>query len=96
MNTSEILNPAVALVTKAADITGVAHSRIYSREKTRRLANIRWAIFYALRTQHAWTFAEIGEHFGCHYSNVMHGVKCAEILLESDKWFIELTKQLKP
>jgi chromosomal replication initiation ATPase DnaA len=82
------------LIRRASQATGIHHSRIYARRKSQRLVRIRWAIMHNLRTRQAWTFGEIGDHFGMDHGTALHGVRQAADLIQTDKWFAALSHHL--
>ena len=86
-------SPAADLVRKTAQITGIAHSRLYGTSKTRRTVRARWAIWMVMRRQ-GLSFQEIGDIFGRHYSSIIKAMRPSASLLARDSWFKSLVNHL--
>lgn len=87
-------NPAVDLVIRAAQATGLPESRIYSSSRTPRACAARWAVWNALRIRYDWAHHEIADHFKCHRSTVSHGLKRAALRACQDPDFGNLCGSL--
>lgn len=90
-----LTNPTYSLAFRACEITGISESRVFSKEKSHRVHQIRYAVWHVLRKRGGITFAEMAIPFDMGHDSAMHGVKKATGLLANDEWFRGLVGELE-
>ena len=80
-------------VIAGAWLFGVCPTLVMGRNRSRRICRARYAIFAALRQQ-GMSYAKIGALTGRDHSTVIHGIKRAKKMTESDPVFARKLKRL--
>jgi hypothetical protein len=100
-NPPEIMQPATLhcplynLTCHAATLAGVAHSRVFSAEKTDPACRVRYAVWHILYNSRGWTLHRIREAAGYgHHGTILHGLRRAQELIVQDPAFAQLIAQL--
>jgi len=79
---------ANSLLNMAADASGIRRTLIKYGGREPRLARLRWAVMYALRSvtgDHRWSYPRIATFFLMDHSTVHHGVRQCERMLKVDE-----------
>lgn len=79
----------------ASDLAGVSHSRVFSRERSKRTCHVRYACWHVLYSSGDYSMQEIADLSGyLDHSTISHGLLRASKLLETSPNFIRLVSEL--
>jgi chromosomal replication initiation ATPase DnaA len=88
-----LTNPTAMLAERACILTGIRRELVFSPDRGGRVPLIRFAAWHIARKE-GWTLHELAAVFRRDHGSVLHGLKVAEDLLETDPWFQQLVHQL--
>jgi chromosomal replication initiation ATPase DnaA len=72
------------ILSKASKYFGLSEESLIGRSQKREITEIRAIIFCQIYQTAKLTYSEIGRMFDRHHSTIMHGVKLAEDLYDTD------------
>ena len=86
---------AETLLAEASEATGLPISRIQGGERSRKIATVRFAIFWVMREYSGLSLPQIGRALGNRdHTTVMHACRRALVLRETDPEFRALCDRL--
>ena len=86
---------AETLLVEASEATGLPISRIQGGERSRKIATVRFAIFWVMREYSGLSLPQIGRALGDRdHTTVMHACRRAKTLRATDPEFLALCDRL--
>lgn len=89
-----LTNPTADLAERGCILTGIPRELVFSPDRSGRVSQIRFAAWHIARKD-GWTLHALADVFRRDHGSVIHGLKVANELLATDKWFRELVRELE-
>jgi chromosomal replication initiation ATPase DnaA len=83
------------LTSIAAELAGVSHSRVFSRERSKRVCQVRYAVWHTLYATGSYSLQDIADAAGyVDHGTILNGLMRARLLIKKSPGFARLTASL--